>query len=215
MNIIKFDTKSTSLIFCSDGGLPCLIYWGVRLSEQANLEQVIDLHRRQEAPASTKEDPPISLSPNYGEGFTGQVGLQVHRQGEAWAPVFELGEVKRREASLVFCSTDSYHGLALEHHFNFDIANDLFTCFTRLKNQHKRALSLDWCAAPCIPIAEKFANIMSFEGRWAKEFQGFMQSRGPGVYLRENRKGRTSHDSFPSIFLAANGYNITLITISL
>jgi alpha-galactosidase len=54
-------------------------------------------------------------------------------------------------------------------------------------------------ATACLPIPQPMTEIIGFTGRWAKEFQLDRTPRHAGGYIRENRRGRTSHDSFPAI----------------
>ena len=52
---------------------------------------------------------------------------------------------------------------------------------------------------PCAHV--HYNKILGFEGRWANEFQRQPVDRFMGTYLRENRSGRTSHDSFPGVII--------------
>ena len=63
------------------------------------------------------------------------------------------------------------------------------------------SLWLDRCDAPCVPIPKHYSKILSFAGRWGNEFQSQSIDRFMGAYVRENRSGRTSHDSFPGVIV--------------
>ncbi|MGI9295611.1 MAG: alpha-galactosidase, partial [Pseudomonadales bacterium] len=62
-------------------------------------------------------------------------------------------------------------------------------------------LWIERCNAPCVPLPLHYDKILGFEGRWANEFQLQHVDRFLGTYLRENRAGRTSHDTFPGIVI--------------
>ena len=52
-----------------------------------------------------------------------------------------------------------------------------------------------------------YSKILGFKGRWANEFQTQSLDRFVGAYVRENRSGRTSHDSFPGVVVHAEQAN--------
>ena len=45
------------------------------------------------------------------------------------------------------------------------------------------------------------AKFLVSAGRWGNEFQLQSIDRFMGAYVRENRSGRTSHDSFPGVIV--------------
>ncbi|MEY3235042.1 MAG: hypothetical protein RL230_2313, partial [Pseudomonadota bacterium] len=54
------------------------------------------------------------------------------------------------------------------------------------------------------PIANHMSELIGFTGRWALEFKRERIKRFAGTYLRESRRGRTSHDGLPAIILCAD-----------
>jgi alpha-galactosidase len=72
---------------------------------------------------------------------------------------------------------------------------------TRLDNLGDTALTVDQLAAPVLPIPADANRIAGLEGRWAGEFQTQALDRQTGIWLRENRRGRTSHDALPVLFV--------------
>jgi alpha-galactosidase len=78
---------------------------------------------------------------------------------------------------------------------------------TKLTNQASDNLAVNYCAAPTIPMPDHITKLMSFEGRWSNEFHRATIDLFLGSVLRENRKGKTSHDNFPGAVLHAPSTN--------
>jgi alpha-galactosidase len=55
-------------------------------------------------------------------------------------------------------------------------------------------------------IPSRCVEVLNFEGQWSQEFQERRRALGVGVWSRENQRGRTSHDSFPQLFVGTEGF---------
>ena len=62
---------------------------------------------------------------------------------------------------------------------------------------------LDRCMAASMPIPEGEATLTSLSGMWGREFHIGTQELGRGTWLQESRRGRTSHDRSPGLFVTA------------
>src|SRR5690606_36355021 len=76
---------------------------------------------------------------------------------------------------------------------------------TTLRNDGETTYSLDRCMAASMLTDAGPAEITSFTGMWGREFHAQTERLGRGVWLQENRRGRTSHDRFPGLFIASAG----------
>jgi len=201
---------SSSLVLDCRGNAPAIMYWGKRLRGDTDYAALAQVNARQEPPASAANEPAVTLSPSLGEGFTGQVGLNVHRGSQGWGVFTEIRDVSvSGNESVSILSEDSRSGLCVTHVIKMDSATDVIEAYTHIENIGATDLNVDWCAAPTFAIAPKYQDITSFEGRWAKEFQLQRHGRVNGTFLRENRRGRTSHDSFPALVLSTEQANDT------
>lgn len=181
---------------------PAIMHWGPRLHSLSTPEMVAKLTTRQEARASVEEEPLIALSPTYGAGFQGKAGIQVHRDDASWAVYTQIEEVHQPDhLSLTVVSRCETSQLLVKHHLQLDEPSGVLVATTELTNTGASYLRVDQCDAPCIPLPPHYDRILSFEGRWAKEFQPHHTGRFLGTYLRENRAGRTSHHSFPGVVI--------------
>jgi len=180
---------------------PQISYLGKALHRADDLDTLKALNQYQAIPAAPAITPAVSLCPSHGEGFVGQIGIQVHREGKHWGfyPSTQLQQLSNNEL-LVDCH-DKHTQIALRHRLVMDTDSGVLTARSELINHGESDLQVNWCAAPTLPVANKFTQLIGFEGRWAKEFQQHKMQKFCGVYLRENRKGKTSHDSFPALVL--------------
>ncbi|MBC7521966.1 MAG: alpha-galactosidase, partial [Sandarakinorhabdus sp.] len=127
-------------------------------------------------------------------------GLSAHRDGLGWASLALLTRVEITPNQLVFEALDDASGIRLVH--RLAIEGDVVIADTSLSNTGNAPLAIEWLAAPAFPLPGFAADIIGFEGRWAGEFQTSRQPRLMGSWLRENRRGRTSHDAFPGVIVA-------------
>jgi len=208
LDFISLQGGTCSLVFDCRNNSPVLAYFGKKItSEPASLAT---LSRQQELPAGACPEPHISLCPTHGEGFTGQLGLKAHRRGLHWDTYPALVAIEQeKNSSVVFETEDKKYGIKIAHYFEIDESSDVISMFSQIMNTNSEELTVDWFAAPTMVVSEQFSDIISVEGRWAKEFQLRRFKRVAGTYLRENRKGRTSHDSFPGLLIAGNNTNDT------
>ena len=189
------------VIDCSKNS-PCIKYFGKKLQKN-NLYPMIEmLGTRQEAKCAVTEEVPLSLSPCLGDGFTGSPGLDLFNESDAWSVGAKLVNViQQDEQNVTFISKDENRGILIEHHLQFDFSTNILSAYTKIVNEAYTPLNVNYCAAPTIAIPDYISKIQSFEGRWALEFQQQEIDLFLGTYLRENRKGKTSHDNFPGVIL--------------
>ena len=192
----------SSLVLDCRGNAPAILYWGVRLGQGTNPEMLALLATQQEAPACPPEEAPISLSPELGAGFQGNPGIQVHRQGFQWAVSAHIKSVTQtNDSNLTIVSVCQGTQIRIIHRLGLDCDSDVLSASTELCNIGDSRLSVEQCNAPSIPVPMDYNKILGFQGRWANEFQLQPVDRFMGTYLRENRSGRTSHDSFPGVII--------------
>ncbi len=198
---VRLDGERVTLVIGLGSGVPVALYWGPRLADGIDLEQLQALAARAEAPASPYPEPPWALTPQSGQGWSGRPGLAAHRDGHGWATLALLYNVDTSlPGRLLLEAGDDTNGIVLSHELQID--GDILIAGTWLRNTGDTPLAVEWVAAPMLPIPGHATDIIGFEGRWAGEFQTVRHPRHTGTWLRENRRGRTSHDAFPAVILA-------------
>lgn len=195
-------SKRSSLLIDCRSSTPVVLYWGARLAGSTTPEIHALLATRQEAPASAANEAPLSLSSQLGAGFLDSGGIHMHRDGRQWGLYSVLEAVEEGEAnSLTFVARCESTEVRVTHTLQLHEQSDVLCATTRLENLAAEPLWVERCDAPSLPLPQHCDQILGFEGRWAGEFQMRRIPRFLGIYLRENRSGRTSHDSFPGVIV--------------
>ena len=199
-NYITLHGGETSLILDATIGVrPSVLYWGSRLND-ADPATLKRMAARQHAPGSPDVEQAASLLNETGSGVGGFPGFAAHRRGADWCSLFKVSEIKADGSkSVEIVCEDRNTALRASHYLSLDPISGVLCCQTEIENQGSAALSLDWCAAMCLPLDQQFEQLKGFTGRWANEFQVEDIPAFTGAYVRENRAGRTSHDSFPGL----------------
>ncbi len=198
---VMHSNKSSLVLDCRNNA-PAIMYWGVRLSEDTSPEMLALLTTRQEAQACVEREVPVALSPEFGAGFSGNAGIQIHRQGRQWGVYSSMNSVAQDGPNkLSIESVCAATEILIRHTLELDVASGVLAATTEITNTGNETLWVERCNAPCIPLPLHYDKILGFEGRWANEFQLQEVDRFLGSYLRENRAGRTSHDTFPGVVI--------------
>ena len=200
-------SRNCSLVIDCRGNAPAVLYWGSRLSEATSPDMLSLLATRQELQACQAQEALITLSPEAATGFMGSPGVQMHRSGRQWAIYAKTKSVNLVDNQLTIISQCHGAEIQLTHCLALHASTDVLTATTAITNIGSSALWLDRCDAPCIPLPMRYNKILGFTGRWANEFQQVSIDRFPGAYVRENRSGRTSHDSFPGVVVHTEDTN--------
>ncbi len=197
---VRLDGNAVTLVVATAGGIPAVLYWGPRLSDDTDPASLALLAARAEAPASPFPEVPLGLTPQAGQGWPGRPGLAAHRDGLGWASLATLTHVFSDGQRAQFEAVDALNGIKLVH--DLAMEGEVLVARTTLTNIGDSVLTVESLAAPVLPLPGFAPDIIGFEGRWANEFQMTRQVRHMGNWVRENRRGRTSHDVFPGLIIA-------------
>lgn len=207
-DMVRFDAGEMSFILsCKKGDPPFIVYWGTRLSSDILAEQVALVGTRQSANGieDTNIQPSLAMEP--GIGYAGSSGFSAHREGSDWGSRFILRQVTQTSAGCQISCHDAQTKIALDYDLAVNNDTGLLTFSAAVTNQGNETLDLVDMATICLPVPAHMRDIIGFSGRWAREFQMERISRFTGTYLRENRRGRTSHDCFPGLILCEGNTN--------
>ena len=150
-------------------------------------------------------DTPVSLMAENGRGLFGSPGIEGHRNGKHWSPVFTITQVEENEEGLQIHSEDRAAGLRVTTHLLFDSDTDVIRIRHTLPNTDARAYDVSRLAVT-LPLPERANECLSFYGRWVYEFQQHRHSLHHGGYQQENRRGRTSHQHYPALICGTEGF---------
>lgn len=203
---LRLDGGMATLVLALEDSEPAVSYFGPRLPDELDCRQLVAAGRRQTPPNSLAHEPAIALSPSIARGFSGPPGFAIDHSGKAWAPDFRLTSIERTAQDSVALISRALGGdLELTHHLRLDRDTGVLEAWSRLSVLTSDGLRLHHLAAPVLPIPDRYTRLLGFSGRWSGEFQMSEHRIPVGAYVRENRRGRTSHDAFPGVVLLADG----------
>ncbi len=203
MNFIRLDGAETTLIIsCARGAPPHILHWGRRIADDVRAEDIAALTTRQGVPGSADVNVAASLALEPGLGLLGPSGFSAHRAGSDWSSRFVVTSASQRGHDIHLICHDPRTAIRLDYQITLDSDTGILTIATAVTNEGERPLDLIEVATACLPIPQSMTEIIGFSGRWADEFRRERIPRFTGGYVRENRRGRTSHDSFPAMILA-------------
>ena len=208
-SIIHLATERLSVVIDPSGGVPEVLHWGepVKLSSDEALRTARTmpvLHGGLDVVSR------LSLLPEHGSGYQDRPGVEGFRlDGSAWSPrfafvKFESGHDIDRSWVTVF-SVDVHAGLAVESDFEVHTSSDVLRTRVTLRNTGDTAYTLA-ALRQTLPLASDATEVLTFAGRWAKEFIEVREPLSTGSVTVENRSGRTSHGRVPVAFVGTRGF---------
>ena len=207
--VLHLEGKEVSLVLDLDvAGGPLLLHWGAKL-EGAGLERLADVAARAVGPASLDLDPPeASLFPVPGGGVMGHPALLGGRGGRDWTADFGPWTTDDENGVTVLHARDAAAVLALTLRLRLDPADDVLVLSAELANEGDEPYEVHWLAAASLALPYGVDELLSPHGRWGLEFQLERERLGGGTWLVENRRGRTSHFTTPSVVLGRPGFTV-------
>ncbi|MBU2876673.1 MULTISPECIES: alpha-galactosidase [Aliiglaciecola] len=201
-NFVRLSSKATSIIIDCQRKTPVVLYYGEKIHSTQSEQMIALLATRQEPKCGLVQEVPLSLSPCLGNGFTGSPGIDVFNSSNAWSVGARLVSVEQlSEQEVLFISEDSIRKIQISHRLVLDQDTNVLTASTAVTNNSAVPLHINYCAAPTFNLPDHIDKILSFEGRWSMEFQQASIDLFLGAFVRENRKGKTSHDNFPGVIV--------------
>jgi alpha-galactosidase len=202
MDHIRFDAGDTTLVIGCTAGLPPHVpYWGKRLTGAVTVETLAQLATQQGAHGGEAVPVTGSLALEPGLGLMGPHGFSAHRAGLDWGSRFCVESVEATAASAIITCHDTHTKIGLRYEISCHPETGVVRLVSVVTNTGDGVLDLVDMATACLPLPQQMQEIIGFTGRWAGEFQRHRMSRFMGSYVRENRRGKTSQDSFPALIL--------------
>lgn len=201
---VRLIQEHTEVVIDVSTGAPTIIYWGVPLGQQTDVATVTKALSRPMVHGTFDTVAPVTVVPEHGSGFTGRPGLSGRRGGgRAWSPRFSTTGHNSRDNRLVVQAIDEVSGLALTTNIVLDA---VLRVNVTVENTAERRYSLDGLVVT-LPLPEHTSELLTFEGRWSREFHPVRQEWQHGSLLVENRRGRTSHEYPPLVFAGQKGFD--------
>ena len=179
-----------------------LCYFGKRL--QKITTDAIDMLIPAVPNARIDIDVPFTLCPEEGVGNFSTPGIEGHRNGKDWSPVFVTQKVTKKKNDITIISEDNIAQLRLTSKLILD-ETGVLQCQNSLTNLGDEPYQVNRLSVT-LPIPERALELMAFSGRWIKEFFPHRTKIQHCGYLQENRRGRTSHEYFPGMIVGTEGF---------
>ncbi|HWA62275.1 MAG TPA: alpha-galactosidase [Caulobacteraceae bacterium] len=201
----RLDGGGETLVFLvPHSGAPRLAYWGPALPASPDpLPMLGTLADRGVPGGGLDEGEQLTWLPEAGQGFTGHPGLLAHRHGHELVTRFTVRGVAVEGGTATVTLGDDLAAADLVLTLALDAATGVLTSRARLTNRGE-ALTVDWLAAGA--LESPHAELMLFDGRWAREFIPQRQALATGLVIKENRTGRTSHHAPPVMAAGEPGF---------
>lgn len=201
----QLDGGGESLVWLTTGpGAPALAYWGPRLTGDAVAEDLAALTDRAVPQGGLDAGEALNWLPEAGHGFTGHPGLIARRGETEVVSQMALQGLVAGAGSAMVTLVDDLAGIELVLSFELDAATGVLASRAAVRNLGPGPLAIDWLAAGA--VASPHAELMLFDGRWAREFAPVRQTLATGLVVKENRTGRTSHHAPPFIVAGEPGF---------
>ena len=194
MTIPQYATISqagTSVIFDFTHGTPQILHWGKDLGAVAPAALSASIVEPT-AHAELDEHSFFGIWRENARGNIQRPALLGHRAGKDFSQLFELAAVKVTETRVEAISHDDAAGLEVSATFEF-VGAGVLAIEQRVKNTGADDYVID-AFEIFMPLPDRVAESMDFAGRWVKERQPHRREIQPGIWVREEREGRTSHD---------------------
>jgi alpha-galactosidase len=209
-SLIHLHTDNLSVVIDPTSGAPTVLHWGETLFGVVNETA---LRAALQAPITNGNldvVAPISLLPEHASGYHGRPGLEGHRaNGAGWAPRFTLVDVQtgsdgdRKWAYIR--SVDAHEGLSIDSEFEISTQSDVLRTRVTIRNTADTDYQLG-AVRQTLPLPALAREVLTFSGRWSREFYEVRQPLVTGSVTVENRAGRTSHNRVPVAFAGTLGF---------
>ncbi len=184
--------------------MPEVLGWGRYEPSRSEAEANDQSYRAGLPPATLDEHYPVGLFAEESLGFPGSPGISGHRpDGTGWSPRFRRIEERVEADCASFVLEDRLAGLELVTTIAVT-TGAVITVDAVLTNIGDTPYNLNTLAAT-LPVPASAAEVLTLSGRWCMEFQ---MDRRPfiGSTIVENRRGRTSHENAPVVFVGTDGF---------
>jgi alpha-galactosidase len=202
---IHLQGRRSSLVVDLDGATPAVLHWGAALGDDADLEQLRTAVAGAIPEAGLDIDVPVTLLPSDAAGFIGQPAVAGHREEHPWAPLFGYVSHTATADSLTIECADPVAELAVTIELALHADTDLLQVQARITNTGTTPYRVDRLV-PTLPLPAATDEVLSFTGRWCKEWQVQRHRLGSVALVQENRRGRTSPDNPPGLMVGTAGF---------
>lgn len=143
--------------------------------------------------------PSAVLLPVGGMGFFGWPAIAGHRDGADFTLQFSNWTSDQIASRCVLSASDPVAKIEIEIHIDGH-ASGVVSMSMTFRNIGPSDYTLDRCMAGSFLLPAGKGELTSYTGMWGREFQTRKSDLPTALWMQENRRGRTSHDRYPTLF---------------
>jgi alpha-galactosidase len=206
-SLVHLRHERVSVVADTSTGVPTIIYWGAPLGDDADLDSILVALERPIVHGGIDVVAPCSLVPEHGAGWPGRPGLSGRRaDGSGWAPRFiPAADPFAARHRFIVASVAAPDGLAMSTSMELERVSGALVVQLTLTNVGDTPYELDRLAIT-LPVPGYAGELLTFEGRWTREFHERRAAWPVGAFVAENRRGRTSHEHPPLVFAGERSF---------
>jgi len=198
-------SASSSVVLSHDDSVPRVLHWGARLPDGVDAAGFTALEDRAVPQGGLDLVPALSLLPERSRGWSAYGGLDGHRaDGRDWAPRLARTSSDQSGNRLSWKGSDPVAGVAVALRVALD-EHGVLTVSADVTNAGDGELTVV-ALAPVLPLPARAEETLTLVGRWAKEMQEKRTVVERGALVLESRRGRTSHESSPTLFAGTRAF---------
>ena len=195
----------STLVVSHDEAVPRIVHWGARLADGVDPSSFAALTDLPTPHGSLDSWPPASLLPERSRGWPSYGGVAAHRAGGVdWAPRLTRTSSSLESATYTWTGTDAVAGVSVSLRLTLDEVGVL-AIHASLTNVGSTSLFVE-SLAPVVALPARAVEALTLTGRWSKEMQPQRHTLGAGALVIENRRGRTSHQSSPTLMVGTSAF---------
>jgi alpha-galactosidase len=197
--IVLTGSDSCVILELNEGRAPIWRHWGAKLPTDCLPPTPLAASRPRPS-FSLDDDIALSVFPTFGVGWFGAPALSAHRAGEDFTQDFTTCTVTwlRPDSAILFSLTDAVAQIQIDITFDLDCKTDVLSISTTLTNLGNQPLDVQHLSSACLQLPANSTCVRSYTGRHNNEFVLVEDRLSATTWLRENRRGLTSHDCVPA-----------------
>ncbi|MCF8545323.1 MAG: alpha-galactosidase [Aquiluna sp.] len=182
----------TSLLIDFSFSNPQILHWGKSLGSIDTVSDYVKASLEPIAHAEHDEHHFVGIWRENANGNVYHPALLGHRSGSDFSQAFSVTRVDQSRSFVEIHAEDTLAGLEIWVRYEF-VGGGVLRVSQGLKNLETSSFTLEDLSV-VMPLGDQVAESLDFSGSWVKERQPNRRDIQPGIFSREVREGRSSHD---------------------
>jgi len=189
----------------TEAGMPEILYFGPGSPQ----DELAPIGGRASRTNGMDHPVPSAVLLPVGGAFYGWPAIAGHRDGRDFVVAFSRWTTEGNATRALLSGEDLIAELSIEIEIEAHDAG-VIAMRTRLTNRGAASYTLDRLMAGSLLLDAGPAHLTTFTGMWGREMHVVTAPVPHGLWLQENRRGRTSHDRWPGLFVSQGAVTLGL-----